>query len=234
MGLLQNFDPSNIGASLLELALRLIIVLIALTFHETAHGWMAAKLGDPTAKAMGRLSLNPLKHLDPIGFLCMLLFRFGWAKPVPVDPRNFKNPKRDMALTALAGPVSNLLLAFVILIPFEILRTLLLSGVFAIRSEFGVNLFLVFYNFVYSFHFLNITLAIFNFIPVPPLDGSRVLLAVLPARLYFGVMRYERWLSLGIMLLLVLGVLDGPLTFLAGAVSSGMSWILNLLPFIGG
>ncbi len=228
-----SIDFNNLGLSILEIATRLIIVIIALTVHEYAHGWVAWKLGDSTAKSSGRLSLNPLRHLDPIGFLCMLFFRFGWARPVPIDTRNFKNPRRDMALTGLAGPVANLILAFVILIPYEIIYSLAEAGVFNNISAFGVNLISVVISFVASFHFMNITLALFNFFPVPPLDGSRVLYAVLPDKYYFGVMKYERYISLGIMALLLFGVLDRPLMWLSNAVSNGMIWLIECLPFFG-
>ncbi|MBQ8510707.1 MAG: site-2 protease family protein [Clostridia bacterium] len=210
---------------------QLIIVLIALTFHETAHGWMANRLGDTTARDRGRLSLDPRKHLDPIGFICMLLFGFGWANPVPVDARKFKNPKLGMALTALAGPVANLLLAFMILLPLEIMAALLDNGVIVIGSQFGVNLVYGIIDFVSAFHYSNITLALFNLFPVPPLDGSRVLYAVLPDRWYFGVMKYERVISIVILFLLVLDVFNSPLAWLSSKISGGMLWLWQLLPW---
>jgi Zn-dependent protease len=138
-----------------------------------------------------------------------------------------------MALCGLAGPVANLLLAFVILLPFEILAALLNGGILVPDSEFSLNLITVTIGFIRNFHFMNITLAIFNFIPVPPLDGSRVLWAVLPDKLYFGVMRYERYISMALMLLLVFGILDMPLTIAASALSRGMQWVWGLLPFFG-
>ncbi len=210
---------------------RLIIVLLSLTIHEMAHGLAADKLGDYTARIMGRLSLNPLRHLDPIGFICMLFFGFGWAKPVPVNVRNFKKPRRDMALTALAGPVSNLLLALVILLPYEILYTLIGRGVITSVTAFQSNLIDVSLDFIFTFHYMNLTLALFNFIPVPPLDGSRILYVVLPDKLYFGVMKYERYISIAIMLLLYLGLLDGPLSWMSGQLSYGMHRLWTLLPF---
>ncbi len=230
--MIRDLDFSNLGQSFVVLLMRLVIVFIALSFHETAHGFVAYKLGDDTAKSRGRISMSPLAHLDPVGFVCMLLFGFGWARPVPIDARRFKKPKRDMALCGLAGPVSNLILAFVILIPYAVMLALLNNGVVTINSQFGYGLYVAIVNFVYMFHFMNLTLAVFNFIPVPPLDGSRLLWALLPDKLYFGVMRYERYISLAIMLMLVLGFLDKPLMFVSDAISSGMLWLISLLPFV--
>ncbi len=185
------------------LLLSALAALIALTVHEFSHGFTAYKLGDPTAKSLGRLSLNPIKHIDPFGAICMVLFRFGWAKPVPINSRYFKKPKRDFALTALAGPLSNLILAVV-----SALGYLLLINAFGnvrFESELAFNLVLNLLNFVYLFHAINLGLAIFNLIPIPPLDGSRILNVILPEKTYFAIMKYERqiyfiligWLFLG-------------------------------------
>lgn len=204
--------------------------LIALVLHEVSHGYAAYKLGDPTARVMGRLSLNPLKHLDPIGALCMVLFRFGWAKPVPIDTRFFKNPKRDMALTALAGPVTNLLIAFFSL-PFYILavnayNTALFSGAAPIVMTL-LNIAIYFFS---ALHGVNLGLALFNLLPIPPLDGSRVLFTFLPTHYYFRIMRYERYISLALMLLLLCGLKLGFLSALSSAVTDAMLRVWLLIP----
>ncbi len=180
-----------------------LAVLITLTIHEYCHGYAAYRLGDPTAKSLGRLTLNPIKHLDPIGALCMLFFHFGWAKPVPINARYFKNPKRDFAITALAGPMSNILTAFISSFVYLLSFKLLLEIDYP--NEFTFALAQNTLNFFYIFHIVNIGLAVFNLLPVPPLDGSRLLNVFLPPRIYFGIMKYERtiyyvligWLLLG-------------------------------------
>lgn len=180
-----------------------LAVLIILTIHEYSHGFVAYKLGDSTAKRLGRLTLNPIKHIDPFGALCMLLFHFGWAKPVPIDPRNFKKPKRDFALVALAGPLSNLIMAFLFAALYISLNILYIKA--QLPNGFLRTLFYNTVLFVYIFHVINIGLGIFNLIPVPPLDGSRILNAVLPTKIYFGVMRYERQIYFGLIAWLFLG-----------------------------
>ncbi len=184
-------------------ALSALAVLLILTIHEYSHAYAAYKLGDNTARNLGRLTLNPIKHLDPFGALCMVLFKFGWAKPVPINPRNFKNPKRGFAITALAGPLSNIIAAF-----FSALVYLLLAAMFG-RMTFGSNfayqLALNLCSFVAIFHQINIGIGIFNLIPIPPLDGSRILNVVLPPKTYFGIMRYERQIYLGLIAWLAFG-----------------------------
>lgn len=167
-----------------------LATLITLSIHEFFHAYAAYKLGDNTAKYMGRLTINPIKHLDPIGALCMVFFRFGWAKPVPIDPRNFKNPKRDFAISALAGPISNLLVAF--FSSFLYLLTYALLKDVSFPSNLALQIAQNSLDFLFIFHRINVGLAIFNLIPIPPLDGSRILNAVLPSRLYFKFMKYER------------------------------------------
>jgi len=174
-------------------------ILIALIVHEVAHGFMAWKLGDPTAKNLGRLSLNPIHHLDPIGALMLLVLGFGWAKPVPVNMSNFKKPRRDMALTALAGPLSNFLLALV--------GALLWGLVWKISPAEGFNESSVWFVLTYGleiFMIINIGLGLFNLIPIPPLDGSNILACLLPPKLaakYVNLRKYTRFIYLGLILL---------------------------------
>ena len=184
--------------------IRVVTVLLAICIHETAHGFAAYKLGDPTAKYDGRLSLNPLKHIDPIGALCMFFFGFGWAKPVMINPTYFKNLKRDTALTALAGPVSNILLSYVAML-------------FLVHLAPVVNN-LYFTLFFQLFLSINIGLAVFNLIPIPPLDGSKIFLTLLPQRIYYEIMRYERLGFLILVVALYLGVLDPVLNFCSNAI----------------
>ncbi len=216
------------GLQLADILIRIPAVLIALVFHEVSHGFVAMKLGDPTARNLGRLDLNPLKHLDPIGALCMLIFGFGWARPVPINARYFKNPRRDMAMVALAGPLSNLILAFGTMFVYYASIQLVYM---APATGFAMNLQEVWITFVSTFISLNVGFAVFNLIPVPPLDGSRVLLSFLPPRLYFGFMRYERYVMYGLFALLYLGVLDAPLSWIGGKVLDGMAFVVELIPW---
>ena len=220
---------SAILQSLRDILYTLPCILLALTVHEVAHGWMAMKLGDPTARNLGRLTLNPLKHLDPVGTLCMIFFHFGWARPVPINCRYFKKPRRDMALTALAGPVSNIGMGFLGILLFCIFLTVFQAHP---AAGFGYNIQLSVLTLLQFFYSLNLSLAVFNLIPVPPLDGSRIFLTFLPPRYYFGIMRYERYIQMGLMLCLYLGLLNRPLRFLVSGLASVLFWLVELLPFI--
>ena len=192
--------------------------LLCITFHETCHGLAAYRLGDNTAKRMGRLSLNPLKHVDLMGLIMMALFRFGWAKPVPVDMRNFKNPKAGMALTALAGPVSNVVLAYAAVV--------LCNFVIFLADRLGNTwLLLALAQFFVYVEIISAGLAVFNVFPIPPLDGSKVLFALLSDRAYDKLMRYERYGMGLLMLLLITGLIDTPL----GAMRDGLLQLLNSL-----
>ncbi len=196
------------------------VLLVSLVLHEVAHGWAAAVLGDPTARSEGRLSLNPIRHLDPLGSLMLVVtfvvsgggFFFGWAKPVPIDPRFFKDPQRGMMLVGLAGPLTNLLIA--------------LAAAGLMWLTFGLSAF--FTQMLVLTFFLNIVLALLNMIPVPPLDGSRVLGGLLPRRLFerwLALDRYGNYVFFGLVVLIVVapGVFDATI----GAV---LRWSFNLLP----
>ncbi len=193
--------------------------LLCITFHETCHGLVAYWLGDPTAKNAGRLTLNPLRHVDMIGLIMIAIFRFGWAKPVPVDMRRFKNPKRGMAITALAGPASNIVLAFVALI----FRGIFLVLANQVQSSIAAELLNWVTEFFEATAIISTGLAIFNLIPISPLDGSKVLFAFLPNQAYEKLMRYERYGMLLLMVILFTGVLDTPLIYARTALLNGMN-----------
>ena len=173
--------------------------------------------------------MNPIKHLDPIGTICMIFFHFGWAKPVPVNTRYFKKPRRDMALTAAAGPIMNFLLAFVSLLIFYLLP--FLFKLFP-SSNFTVNLYMTASDFFFYMHVLNLSLGVFNLIPLPPLDGSRIFLTFLPPKYYFGIMQYERIIQVVFLLLLCTDIITLPLSHIVGWISSGMDYIINFIPFL--
>ena len=199
---------------LLSILLGVIPSLICITLHELSHGYVAYRLGDDTAKRAGRLTLNPLKHLDPVGLLMMLVFRVGWAKPVPVNMYRFKNPKRGMAITALAGPVSNVLITLVFL---------LLYGALYVPLR-GSSVGGYFLEMIELTAYMSLGLAVINLIPLPPLDGSKVLFALMSDESYYKLMRYERYGGLVLMVLMMTGVLGKPVSTVVSAIYS------NLIP----
>jgi Zn-dependent protease len=217
---------------ILHLLLCIPIIFLSLSLHETAHGYVASKLGDPTAKSLGRLTLNPIKHLDPIGFICMLLMGFGWAKPVPINTRYFKKPRRDMALSAIAGPISNILLAVIFAIALRLFYFVLPYIIPSAPTEMLLNVLSYTRVFLYYGITLNISLAVFNLLPVPPLDGSRFFYVFLPPKYYFGVMKYENYISIAVMVLLFVGVLDPVLSFARNGIMDLIFAPLGLGAFI--
>ena len=214
-GYLQNLFRALDIHSMLGAILRVVAVLLCLTVHETCHGLAAYVLGDPTAKSRHRLSLNPLRHIDWLGLAMMFFVGFGWAKAVPVDPRYFKKPKEGMALTALAGPVSNFLLAVIALSGSKVIYR---------YASYSVWMELLFNFLLYTVAPLSIGLGLFNLLPIPPLDGSKVLGAVLPDGLYFMLMRYERY---GMFLLIALSYFGITSHLISGAIQSVYAGLVN-------
>lgn len=218
--------------ALMIMLLSIPVVLLSLSFHEMAHGWAARKMGDPTAHYLGRITLNPMKHLDPFGTLAMLLVGIGWAKPVPINPRNFRNPRKGMALTGLAGPLSNLLLSFFGLLSWRICVAIFGALPLSMINERTVWLFQILTTLFSLFATMNCYLAVFNLIPVPPFDGSRIFYFLLPDKYYFGVMRYERAIMVVTLLLLFTGYLDPILSLISGNILQLFNTIIGLVPFL--
>ena len=212
---METFIEQFNWGGLLNLLGRVAGVFLCLTVHETCHGLAACALGDPNAKRMQRLSLNPLHHIDWLGLASMVICGFGWAKPVPVDMRYFKNPRLGMAFTALAGPVSNFLLALLLLFAASLLSALapvnaVVAGLFSFCASTAV---------------LSIGLGLFNLVPIPPLDGSKVLFSILPEKAYYTLMRYERY---GMAVLLLLVWLDVGGSYLSNAIYEVFRWMAGL------
>ncbi|MBR5507065.1 MAG: site-2 protease family protein [Clostridia bacterium] len=198
---------------ILSLLISIPGLLLAITFHEFAHGYAAYLMGDRTAKFDGRLSLNPLRHLDPVGALCMLIFRFGWAKPVPINPYNFKKQRLGVVTVSLAGPFANFILGLISYIVCVCMEVFIPSA--------NINEALIFvYNIFYASIYMNAGLMIFNLIPIPPLDGSKVLMEFLPYRAKYKMYQYERYFGIILLLVVYLGTLTPILSTLQGYVLS--------------
>ncbi len=215
-----NFDIVDLIIYVSSIA---FVVFCATPLHEFAHALIADKLGDDTPRLRGRLTIDPMAHIDKRGALMIFLFGFGYAKPVEVRMRKFKNPKRDMALVALAGPVSNILQALIALFLFNLLCS------FDTTAENTVLTYLALF-FWYTAD-INVNLAVFNLLPVPPLDGSRLATALLPSKYYYKLMQYERYIMIGLFVLLFTGILTKPLNYISGLVFLLLDSITSI-PFV--
>lgn len=204
---------------ILSLILSIPGLLIALTFHEFAHGYAAYRMGDNTARYSGRLSLNPLDHLDIWGTLCLLFFHFGWAKPVPINPANFREQKKGIIIVSLAGPFANFLLAFVCAVVCKIL----------VRFTNSSEIALFFYQIFLYAEVMNVGLMVFNLIPIPPLDGSKVLMEFLPPRARYEMYRIERYSGIVLLILVWTRVLTPILGTLSGWVFSLLSLMTSFI-----
>ena len=209
---------------IIQLGLYIIIILISISVHELFHGYVAYRCGDATARNLGRLTMNPLVHLDPVGTIMMLVFGFGYARPVPVNPRNFNHYRRDTVFVSLAGPVSNLIMAFIGGVLYGL--TVILLFVFNVGYSVPMD-YLMF--FLINFMYANVSLFVFNLLPIPPLDGSRIVSTILPGKWAFYYLKYERYIMLVVLLLLWQGAFDGILSFLAGHVYDGLMWVVDLI-----
>ncbi len=209
--------------TIMSLMARVFVVFCTLPIHEYAHAYVATKLGDDTPRLKGRLTLNPLAHLDVMGALMIFLVGFGYAKPVPVNPRRFKNLRAGMALTAFAGPLSNIIMAII----FMLLANVFNVAMIYTNGMIVTQVAMLFFTFAAQ---INVSLAIFNLIPIPPLDGSKIISLFIPAKYYYKILQYERYIVLVVFALIVFGVLDIPLSFLSSYAMQGISWLTSL-PF---
>lgn len=231
--LISLLSSGDIRNTIIQLILSVPIVLFALSCHEAAHAYAAYKMGDRTAFNLGRMTVNPAKHLDLWGTLCMIAFGFGWAKPVPINPRNFDNPKKGMAITGIAGPLANLILgiigAFFCSLTWFIEVKVVMSGAI---NETLLSLFAILYTFFGLWAMYNFIFMVFNLIPVPPFDGSRFIGVLLPTRIYFKIMQYERYTFFAVLIInLVLSRVFGVYltSFIAEKVMELVSYPFNML-----
>ncbi len=222
------FDESRI----IEYGVRILIIFMILPLHECAHAWSAKKLGDHTAEYQGRLTLNPIAHIDPIGSLCLILTGFGWAKPVPINPLNFRKYRAGIALTAAAGPISNLIAAFIGMIAFRFVMAIPYGGETLIDFLNQTGPLYFAYLILSYFISINIGLAIFNLIPIPPLDGSKVLSYFTSAEFDRKVQQYQMYIYVVFLVVMFTGVLNTPLNFISGLIYDLFVFLTDWIPLL--
>ncbi len=210
--------------TVLKYGVRILIIFMVLPIHEYAHAFAARKLGDRTAENMGRLSLNPITHIDPIGAICLLLTGFGWAKPVPINPNRFKKIKSGTIITALAGPLSNIIVGYIGLVIYKVVVYIFVADI--TQTIYYVELIISY------FVIINLSLAIFNLLPIPPLDGSRVLTTFLPLKYQWKIQEYQMYISLAFLVIIFSGILDYPLNFLVNLLFTGIDFLSGWVDII--